>query len=186
MATIPNICDRAVLSPSSPWTCPTDHVFYDASVLWGLIGPQRIFGNLGFYSSVNWGFLVGAVAPILVWAATKAFPKQGWLRHVSLPVMLVSVIEMPPASAVNYNSWIILGFLSGYVAFRYHRGWWGKYNYVLSGALDAGLAFMGVFLYLCLGMENVSLEWWGSVSDGCPLASCPTAKGIVVEGCPVF
>jgi hypothetical protein len=22
--------------------------------------------------------------------------------------------------------------------------------------------------------------------DGCPLASCPTAKGIVVEGCPVY
>ena len=30
---------------------------------------------------------------------------------------------------------------------------------MLSGALDAGLAFMGVLLYLCLGMEHFSLGW---------------------------
>ncbi|KAL2531170.1 Oligopeptide transporter 7 [Abeliophyllum distichum] len=185
MDTVPNICDRNVLPPSSPWTCPGDHVFYDASVIWGLIGPQRMFGNLGYYSAINWSFLVGAVAPVLVWLATKAFPSQHWIRHITVPVLLVSVINMPPATAVNYNSWIIIGFVSGFVAYRYYRNWWSRHNYLLSGALDAGLAFMGVFLYLCLGMEHVSLEWWGSAADGCPLASCPTAKGIGVKGCPI-
>lgn len=60
-----------------------------------------------------------------------------------------------------------------------------KYNYVLSGSLDAGLAFMGVLLYFCLGLEDVSLDWWGNDIDGCPYASCPTAKGVKVSGCPV-
>ncbi|KAK4430338.1 Oligopeptide transporter 7 [Sesamum alatum] len=186
MDTVPNICDRTALPPGSPWTCPGDHVFYDASVIWGLIGPERIFGDLGYYSAINWSFLVGAVAPVLVWLAHKAFPNKQWIRLITVPVLLVSIINMPPATAVNYNSWIIIGFLSGYVAYRYYRGWWSKHNYVLSGALDAGLAFMGVFLYLCLGMEHISLDWWGSETDGCPLASCPTAKGIVVKGCPIF
>ncbi|KAL0380635.1 UNVERIFIED_CONTAM: Oligopeptide transporter 7 [Sesamum angustifolium] len=178
--------DRTALPPGSPWTCPGDHVFYDASVIWGLIGPERIFGDLGYYSAINWSFLVGAVAPVLVWLAHKAFPNQQWIRLITVPVLLVSIINMPPATSVNYNSWIIIGFLSGYVAYRYYRDWWSKHNYVLSGALDAGLAFMGVFLYLCLGMKHISLDWWGSDTDGCPLASCPTAKGIVVKGCPIF
>ncbi|KAL8532078.1 hypothetical protein ACS0TY_008623 [Phlomoides rotata] len=186
MDTVPDICDRAALPKGSPWTCPSDHVFYDASVIWGLIGPERIFGDLGYYSAVNWSFLIGAVAPVLVWVATKAFPNQQWVRLISVPVLLVSIIQMPPATAVNYNSWIIIGFLSGYVSYQYYRDWWSRHNYVLSGALDAGLAFMGVFLYLCLGMEHISLDWWGSTTDGCSLASCPTAKGIVVDGCPVF
>ncbi|KAG8373625.1 hypothetical protein BUALT_Bualt11G0043700 [Buddleja alternifolia] len=186
MDTIPNICDRTVLPPGSPWTCPGDHVFYDASVIWGLIGPQRIFGDLGYYSAINWSFLVGAIAPVLVWLAYKAFPDQQWIKQITVPVLLVSIINMPPATSVNYNSWIIIGFLSGYVAYRYYREWWSRHNYVLSGALDAGLAFMGVFLYLCLGMEHISLDWWGSDGDGCPLASCPTAKGIVVKGCPIY
>ncbi|GAB4857656.1 OPT super [Ancistrocladus abbreviatus] len=77
------------------------------------------------------------------------------------------------------------GFLSGYVAYRYAPEWWKRHNYLLSGALDAGLAFMGVALYLCLGLEDISLSWWGNDIDGCPLAICPTEKGVAVKGCPV-
>lgn len=64
--TVPNFCNTKLLPANSPWTCPGDHVFYDASVIWGLIGPRRIFGDLGTYSGINWFFLVGAIAPVLV------------------------------------------------------------------------------------------------------------------------
>ncbi|XP_073012342.1 oligopeptide transporter 7-like [Typha latifolia] len=185
MDTIPNICNTELLSSDSPWTCPSDHVFFDASVIWGLIGPRRIFGDLGYYSAINWSFLIGAIAPLLVWLAHKAFPRQGWIRFINMPVLIGATGMMPPATAVNYTTWILVGFFSGFVVYRYRRDWWQRHNYLLSGALDAGLAFMAVLLYLCLGLENVSLNWWGNDLDGCPLASCPTAKGIVVEGCPV-
>ncbi|KAK9284619.1 hypothetical protein L1049_023795 [Liquidambar formosana] len=184
MDTIPDICDRAMLPAGSPWTCPSDHVFYDASVIWGLIGPRRIFGDLGYYSAINWFFLAGAIAPLIVWLAHKAFPSKQWIRLIIMPVLLGATINMPPATAVNYTTWIMIGFLSGFVAYRYYRAWWSRHNYVLSAALDAGLAFMAVALYLCLGMQHVSLTWWGSDSDGCPLASCPTARGVLAEGCP--
>ncbi|KAI8541135.1 hypothetical protein RHMOL_Rhmol08G0038900 [Rhododendron molle] len=186
MDTVPDICDRALLPPGSPWTCPGDHVFYDASVIWGLIGPRRIFGDLGYYSTINWFFLVGAIAPLMVFLLHKAFPNQHWIRLITMPVLFGATINMPPATAVNYNSWIIIGFVSGFIVYRYYREWWGRHNYVLSGALDAGLAFMAVLLYLCLGMQHVDLSWWGSDPDGCPLASCPTAEGIMVKDCPGF
>lgn len=186
MDTVSDICDTALLPAGSPWTCPGDHVFYDASVIWGLIGPRRMFGDLGLYSAVNWFFLVGAIAPFLVWLAHKAFPDKEWIRLVNMPVLLGAIVNMPPATAVNYTSWIIVAFISGFVAFRYRRDWWKRHNYILSGALDAGLAFMGVLLYICLGMEDISLKWWGSELDGCCLASCPTSKGIAVHGCPLL
>ncbi|PPR85427.1 hypothetical protein GOBAR_AA35255 [Gossypium barbadense] len=186
MDTVPDICDREMLPTDSPWTCPGDHVFYDASVIWGLIGPRRIFGDLGYYSAINWFFLVGVIAPVLVWLASKAFPNKPWIKLITMPVLFGATVNMPPATAVNYTSWVLIAFASGFVAYRYYRGWWSRHNYVLSGALDAGLAFMGVLLYLCLGMQHVSLNWWGSDSDGCPLASCPTAQGVIVKGCPVF
>ncbi|PON92825.1 Tetrapeptide transporter [Trema orientale] len=182
METIPDICEDS----SSLWTCPTDTVFYDASVIWGLIGPRRIFGDLGTYAAVNWFFLGGAIAPILVWFAAKAFPQYEWIRLINMPVLIGATGMMPPATAVNFSTWVLAGFFSGFVVYRYKPDWWRRHNYVLSGALDAGLAFMGVLLYFCLGLEDVSLNWWGNDLDGCPLASCPTAKGIVVEGCPVY
>lgn len=181
MESIPDICDT---SSTSVWTCPGDHVFYDASVIWGLIGPRRIFGDLGTYGNINWFFLGGAIAPVLVWLAHRAFPRQEWIAMINMPVLIGATGQMPPATAVNYTTWIIVGFLSGYVWFKYKPDSWKRHNYVLSGALDAGLAFMGVVLYMCLGLEDVTLNWWGNGLDGCPYATCPTAKGIVVEGCP--
>ncbi|CAL5430074.1 unnamed protein product [Camellia sinensis] len=181
METIPDICE----SSSSIWTCPTDTVFFDASVIWGLIGPRRIFGDEGTYGAVNWFFLAGAIAPLLVWLAQKAFPNQNWIRLINMPVLIGATGMMPPATAVNYTTWILMGFFSGFVVYRYRPELWKRYNYVLSGALDAGLAFMGVLLYFCLGLEDVSLDWWGNDLDGCPYASCPTAKGVRVPGCPV-
>uniref|UniRef100_A0A166H0U4 Uncharacterized protein n=1 Tax=Daucus carota subsp. sativus TaxID=79200 RepID=A0A166H0U4_DAUCS len=34
--------------------------------------------------------------------------------------------------------------------------------------------------------EGINLKWWGTELDHCPLATCPTAPGISVPGCPVF
>lgn len=186
MGSITDLCDTSKLPGDSPWTCPMDRVFYDASVIWGLVGPRRIFGDLGEYGRVNWFFLGGAVAPFIVWLAHKAFPEQKWIPLINMPVLIGSTAMMPPASAVNYTSWIIVGFLSGFVFFRYRPELWKRYNYVLSGGLDAGTAFMTILLFLALGAQNINLNWWGNNPEGCPLASCPTAKGVVMEGCPVF
>ncbi|KAL2903094.1 Oligopeptide transporter 7 [Bienertia sinuspersici] len=176
METIPDICERN--TSNSVWTCPSDTVFYDASIIWGLVGPQKIFGDEGIYAGVNWFFLGGAVAPVLVWLATKIFPNQEWIRLINMPILIGATSSMPPATAVNYTTWILVGFLSGYVVFRYAPEWWKRHNYLLSGALDAGLAFMGVALYFFLGSEDHSVSWWGNDLDGCPYASCPTEKVI--------
>ncbi|KAM1121156.1 hypothetical protein ACFX13_002885 [Malus domestica] len=168
----------------SPWTCPNDRVFFDASVIWGLAGPKRIFGSLGNYGAMNWFFLGGAVGPVIVWVLHKAYPKQHWIRLINLPVLLGATGLMPPATALNYNSWIIVGTIFNFFVFRYRKNWWQRYNYILSAAMDAGVAFMAVLLYLSVGMENKSLTWWGANGEHCDLATCPTAKGIAVDGCP--
>ncbi|MQL92607.1 hypothetical protein Taro_025249 [Colocasia esculenta] len=185
MASVPNICLTNLLPSDSQWTCPMDKVFFDASVIWGLIGPRRIFGDLGNYPEVNWFFLAGAGAPVFVFIAHKLFPKQKWIRLINMPILIGATGMMPPATSVNYTTWILVGFLSGFVAYRYRPQWWKRHNYLLSGALDAGLAFMGVLLFFCLGSKGVSVDWWGN-REACPVASCPTAKGVAADGCPLF
>ncbi|XP_059445803.1 oligopeptide transporter 4-like [Corylus avellana] len=182
---IKNICQDDLLPSDSPWTCPWDRVFFDASVIWGLVGPKRIFGTLGNYAAMNWFFLGGAIGPVIVWLLHKTFPGQSWIPLINLPVLLGATGMMPPATPLNYNAWIIVGTFFNFYIFRYRKQWWQRYNYVLSAALDAGVAFMGVLLYFSLGLENKNVSWWGTDGEHCPLATCPTAKGIVVDGCPV-
>ncbi|KAE8699830.1 Oligopeptide transporter 9 [Hibiscus syriacus] len=185
MEEIPNLCDTSLLPPDSPWTCPMDNVFFDASVIWGLVGPRRIFGTEGEYGNVNWFFLGGALAPLLVWLAHKAFPDKEWIRLIHMPVLLGATSMMPPATAVNFTSWLIMAFLFGYVLYKYRPEWWKRYNYVLSGGLDAGTAFMTILLFLALQSKDIGLQWWGNNGEGCPLAACPTAEGVIADGCPV-
>lgn len=183
---IENICDTDVLQHDSPWTCPKYRVTFDASVIWGLIGPRRLFGPGGLYRNLVWLFLVGAVLPVPIWVLSKIFPDKKWIPLINMPVILYGFAGMPPATPTNIASWLITGAIFNYFVFKYHKRWWQKYNYVLSAALDAGTAFMGVLIFFALQNNNINVHWWGSELDHCPLASCPTAPGIIVKGCPVF
>ena len=158
METILILCDTTLLPADSPWRCPMDNVFFDASIIWGLIGTRRIFGDLGAYSNINWFFLLGAVAPQLVWIMHKAFPEKRWIRFIHTAVFLGSTEMMPPASAVNFTSLIIVGFISGFVIFRYKPKLWEQYNYVVSGGLDVGTAFMTILILLTL-MQELKRMW---------------------------
>ncbi|RDX46406.1 small oligopeptide transporter [Lentinus brumalis] len=84
-------------------------------------------------------------------------------------LMFTGVGLIPPASAVNYVPWAIIGFLSQYVIRRRHFPFWAKYNYVLSAALDAGTAVATILVYFILqyprngmiGHDTVQ-KWWGN------------------------
>ena len=54
LATIENVCDR---HQANNYTCPGGRVFFNASVIWGLIGPARIFSPGQIYGGLLWFFL---------------------------------------------------------------------------------------------------------------------------------
>jgi len=85
-------------------------------------------------------------------------------------------------------TWGAVGLFFNYYVYTRYKGWWAKYNYILSAGLDAGIAFMGLLLYFSLQTKDIfGVEWWGlSQDDYCPLARCPTAPGIEAKGCPAL
>lgn len=187
LTTIEYICDPDKLPPGSAWTCPGDDVFYNASIIWGVVGPKRMFGPLGLYSKMNYFFLIGILAPVPVWVLLRIFPKQKWLRLVNMPVILGGALALPAARTVNYICWGTVGLLFNLFVYRRYKAWWARHNYILSAGLDAGVAFMAILCYFTLQIKNINGPgWWGLDLDHCPLARCPTAPGIAVDGCPVF
>ncbi|KAM5546451.1 hypothetical protein ABKV19_002450 [Rosa sericea] len=186
--TVENICDPSKLPEGSPWTCPSDEVFYNASIIWGVIGPLRMFTKHGNYPEMNWFFLIGLLAPIPVWLLARKFPKLEWIKLINMPVIIGTTAVMPPARAVHFLMWFTVGIFFSFYVYRQHRAWWARHNYILSAALDAGVAFTAVLVYFTLQSKGINgPQWWGQDStDHCPLAKCPTAPGVVVKGCPVF
>lgn len=50
----------------------------------------------------------------------------------SFPVIFSGTGAIPPATAVNYVPWTIVGFIFQFVIRRRHFSWWAKYNCALS------------------------------------------------------
>lgn len=188
LTTVENICHPDLLPEGSPWTCPGDDVFYSASIIWGVVGPLRMFTQKGLYPQMNYFFLVGLLAPVPGWWLSRKFPNIKWLKLIHMPILLGGTGNMPPAKAVHYLSWGTVGIFFNYYVYRRFKDWWARHTYILSAALDAGVAFMAVFVFFALQTNNIfGPQWWGlDGTDHCPLAKCPTAPGIVSDGCPVL
>ncbi|KAK9233999.1 hypothetical protein V1525DRAFT_414509, partial [Lipomyces kononenkoae] len=43
-----------------------------------------------------------------------------------------------------------------------YLAWWEKYNYVLSSALDAGVAFSAIIIFFAVNYHPKKLNWWGN------------------------
>ncbi|KIP09442.1 hypothetical protein PHLGIDRAFT_34454 [Phlebiopsis gigantea 11061_1 CR5-6] len=143
-------------------------VFGTASIIWGVIGPARQFSSGQIYYGLVFFFLAGFLAPLLTWLVQKRFHNT-ILKYLNWPVIFSGTGLIPPATPSNYVTWSIVGFLFNYVIRRRHFSWWTKYNYVLSAALDAGVAVSVVVIFFCLqyprngsiGLTTVQ-SWWGN------------------------
>ncbi|PPQ82231.1 hypothetical protein CVT24_012737 [Panaeolus cyanescens] len=163
---IDDICD---ITQPNGFTCPSIQVFGTASVIWGLIGPGRIFSKGQTYYALLYFFPIGFITPIVLYFIRRKFPKANWLRYINLPIFFAGTSLIPPATPLNYVSWGIVGFIFQYVIRRRHFSWWAKYNYVLSAALDAGVAIGAILIFLCLQFplngrigEHTIQTWWGN------------------------
>ncbi|KAI0827216.1 small oligopeptide transporter [Trametes gibbosa] len=176
---IPQICLPAQKDISG-FTCPNTEVFATASVVAPHYSSQRMNSTIVCLNFAYFGdgkliapallffFILGALCPLIVWLLSQRYP-DSWLNYVNFPLMFTGIGLIPPASAVNYIPWAIIGFLFQYVIRRRYFPFWAKYNYVLSAALDAGTAISTILVYFILQYpkngqigESTIQQWWGN------------------------
>jgi len=152
-------------SPNQPagFTCNTTNTFFAASLIWGAIGLQRLFSPGQIYSQLLWFFPIGFLLPFPFYYAARRYPKS-WLRYVNFPVFFGGTGALPPASGINYSAWFATGFIFQYFMRRRHFRWWLRYNYLLSAALDSGVAIGLVLIFFCLQLPRggINFDWWGN------------------------
>lgn len=158
LGNVPSICQPAC--QADHFICSQTRVFFNASIIWGVIGPANIFSTGKLYNRLMWFFLVGALAPIPTWLLYRKYPNSFW-KYVNWPLIFGGAGLIPPATPLNYLSWGIVGFIfNKYIKSKF-RGWWLKYNYILSAGLDTGLAISTIIIFLCLSLPQVNApEWW--------------------------
>lgn len=157
-----NIKDVCTPHQENHFTCPGGRVFFSASVIWGLIGPQRIFSPGQIYSALFWFFGLGAIVPIIFYFSARKWPDSP-IKYLMAPLIFGGAASIPPATPLNYLSWGIVGFIFQKVIRQKYFGWWSRLNYLTSSGLDLGLALSTIFIFFAFTLNNIEApSWWGN------------------------
>ncbi|RYP71809.1 hypothetical protein DL769_004615 [Monosporascus sp. CRB-8-3] len=160
LGNIPDICTP--LQPDS-FTCPNGQAFFSNSIIWGVIGPRRMFGPGSIYEHFNYFWLVGALFPLLLWVLVRKL-RVGFARHFSAPIMLGAMSWLPPATPLSFWTWGLMGLAFNYCIRHRFAGWWRTYNYVTAAGLDAGLVLSTIVVFFAITLPGVEIpQWWGNV-----------------------
>lgn len=159
LGAIENVCDS---TQKDNFSCPNARVFFNASIIWGAIGPKRMFSSGQIYNPMMYFWLAGFLFPIAIYLGARMFPRSP-IRYLSAPLILGGSGLIPPATPLNYLSWGIVGYVfNKYIRGRW-RGWWTYYNYVVSAGLDVGLTLCTILIFLTLSLTNTDFpSWWGT------------------------
>lgn len=113
---IPDLCQ-----PDQPhsFTCPSTSVFATAAMVWGGVGPRRLFSSGALYNPLMYFFLIGAFLPLPFYYLARRYPLSFW-RYVNVPVMMAGVAVLPPATGINFSSWFTFGAFFQYFMRRFH------------------------------------------------------------------
>ncbi|EIM86107.1 OPT oligopeptide transporter [Stereum hirsutum FP-91666 SS1] len=172
-----NIEDLCSPTNKNRFTCAGTKVVYNASIIWGTIGPQRLFQRGQTYTQLPWFFLIGPALVVIFYFLYKRYPKS-WLRYVHLPIFFFSSIA--PANTTQFSLWFITGFVFNYYIRRRAFAWWKRYNYLLSAGLDTGVAFATIIIFFALSYNKISFDWWGNTIETMDTKSTPWKK--VIKG----
>ncbi|KAE9980274.1 hypothetical protein EG327_006661 [Venturia inaequalis] len=173
---IPGICTPDAISG---FTCPIARVHFNGSILWGVVGPQRFFGPGALYRPLVWAFLVGAIAPIILFLIHKRVSKRAKaiIQHINPPLLFGSLSWIPPATGLNFSVWALVCWYFNYIIKNRKGDWWTKYTMTLSAALDSGLAVGVVVVFFGIVWPGWmdGFKWWGTevYKQGCDWNACP-------------
>jgi hypothetical protein len=188
-----NVPDLCSLDQPSRFTCQGDgYPLYSSSLLWGLLGSERLFN--GMYPLLKWCFLVGFGIGVLFLVGQGLGPKYlpgvrekirervsprtfellndtifrwiGWLLWLNPVVLLNGVAHWAPSNLSYKTPGFILSFFFMYYIPRRYLSWWENYNYVLSASLTAGVAVCALIMFFAIGYHPKPLKWWGNTVSG--------------------
>lgn len=186
MTSVKGLCTS---TQPSRFTCANDGwPLYSSSLMWGLLGSDRMFNSL--YPLFKWCFLIGFLIAVVFLTAqglgpkylppvreslrTKLRPNTFALLNRTLfpfiasllwlnPILIIQGIQHWAPSNLSYKTpGIILSFIFMYWLPRHRLAWWEKYNYLLSAALTAGVALSALVIFFAVGYNPKSLTWWGN------------------------
>ncbi|ABN68095.1 predicted protein [Scheffersomyces stipitis CBS 6054] len=157
LTNIDNYCDP---HNKQKFTCAGSRTFYSASILWGVIGPKKVFN--GLYPILQYCFLIGFLIAIPA-VVFKFYAPRKYTKSFEPSVVILGVMSFAPTNLTYYTGGLYASIAFMYYVKTRYEAWWQKYNYLLSAALTAGVAFSAIIIFFAVQYHDKSINWWGNI-----------------------
>ena len=99
--------------------------------------------------------------PVAIFATLHIFifGPVSWLRDVHPSLVILGVTYWAPSNLTYMLNGLYFSFAFMYYLRRYKIAWWEKYNYVLAGALDGGVAFAAIIIFFSVQYHPKYVSW---------------------------
>lgn len=139
LGNVENICSA---KQANGFTCPHGRTVFSSSVIWGAIGPARMYSPGKIYSGLLHFFWIGGLMPIITWAIWKKWSvKADWIRLINWPLIFVGTYNVPPATGINYSSWTLVNLIFNWWIKKKYFAWWCMPYVPLHSRLRSVLTF---------------------------------------------
>ncbi|KAF1980252.1 OPT superfamily oligopeptide transporter [Bimuria novae-zelandiae CBS 107.79] len=152
------------IDPLNQWTGQSLAGYQTMGVQYVLVGPKRLFQQ-HMYKPLPYAFLYGAVAPFVLFALHKAFPKSRLKFHLwNVTIFGTGVSQFYGNLSTGYISRFIVGYICMFWFYRRRFETWKRYNYLVAAAFDAGfnIAMLLIFIIFSSGKVIEMPKWWGN------------------------
>ncbi|KAF3810845.1 Oligopeptide transporter 5 [Colletotrichum gloeosporioides] len=137
------------------------------AVTWSL--AKYVYGfNKDGYGWIPLSIVIGAAIPVALWLVSRKYKTiYGWeVRKLVTPVVFHNASETTSGTTSVIWSQVATGLWSQWYMRLRHPAWFGKYNYIVGGGLDAGAKVMMFILTFAVaggsGKEVPFPTWWGN------------------------
>ncbi|KAK2797675.1 hypothetical protein FQN50_009099 [Emmonsiellopsis sp. PD_5] len=150
--------------PLGQWTGQSLASYNSLGVQYVVIGPRRLFQE-AMFSPLPYGFLFGAVGPVILFLAHRFWPRARFDLW-NLTIFASAVSYFYGNLSTGFTSRLIVAYLSMYYFYRKRFDVWKRYNYMVAAALDAAFNINLMIIFLAFGSGKVVSmpEWWGNDS----------------------
>lgn len=141
--------------------CANGRTIFNALIIWGAVGPAKLFSPGKRYNAFLYFFLIGLFAPLVTFAIKKKWPRH-WVAKINAPVFFNGPGNIPPSTVYNYLMFFVISFGFNHYIRNWFRAFHIKYTYILLAAIDLGVLIAAVLIFLCVAYPAGALSWWGN------------------------
>ncbi|OQD64612.1 hypothetical protein PENPOL_c007G07746 [Penicillium polonicum] len=150
--------------PLGQWTGQDFQSYNTAGIQYALVGPRKLFAS-DFFRPILWGFLAGALAPVVIWLLHRKFPRARFELWNTTIFFASAAVFYGNLSTGPFTTFLV-GTFTNFFLYRYRRVFWNKWAYISGAALDTGFNANLLFIFIFLGTTGAKMvHWWGNNAD---------------------